>query len=98
MTDTAPQNFKATDQGAEKSVQKTPESAKHDGVIAGKPNQETFGQANTVKHQNDRTLSEPDMIAMGKHETVEAYNGKPYQDCSLGRVFARYTAKVWCHK
>lgn len=79
MTDTAPQNFKATDQGAESSVQKTPEATKRDGVIAGKPNQEIYGLANTVKHQHDRTLSEPDMIAMEENESVVAYNARVAQ-------------------
>jgi hypothetical protein len=45
--------LKVSDNGAEKSVQKTPEAAKQDGVIAGKPNQETFGQANSIKRLAD---------------------------------------------
>ncbi|MBA3991970.1 MAG: hypothetical protein C0469_00490 [Cyanobacteria bacterium DS2.3.42] len=49
------------------------------GVIGGEKNQEVHGQANAVAHANDKTLSEPDMIAMEEHETPEAYKARVAQ-------------------
>jgi filamentous hemagglutinin len=70
MSEQVQENLKVTDQGAEKSVQTTPETAKQDAVIGGQPHQEVHGRAFARAHQNDQTLSEPDMIAMEEGETV----------------------------
>lgn len=79
MTDQAQQNLKVTDQNPEKSVQKTPEAAKEGGVIAAQPNQEIHGKAFEQSHKNDKTLSEPDMIAMEEGETVAQYKARVAQ-------------------
>lgn len=79
MSEQVQQNLKVTDQGTEKSVQKTPEAAAVSGVIGGQPNQEVHGQANAVAHANDKTLSEPDMIAMNEGETVAQYKARVAQ-------------------
>ncbi len=70
---------KAAEQSEQNSVQKTPEAAAVSGVIGSEKNQEVHGQANAVAHANDKTLSEPDMIAMEEHETPEAYNARVAQ-------------------
>jgi hypothetical protein len=70
---------KTAEQTEQNSVQKTPEAAAVSGVIGGEKNQEVHGQANAVAHANDKTLSEPDMIAMEEHETPEAYNARVAQ-------------------
>jgi hypothetical protein len=70
---------KTIDQAQEKSVEKTPEKAAVSGVIAGQPNQEIHGQAFANAHQNDKTLSEPDMIAMNDGETVAEYKARVAQ-------------------
>ncbi|MCC7527156.1 MAG: hypothetical protein IT342_01465 [Candidatus Melainabacteria bacterium] len=51
-------------------MQMTPEVAAVSAVVAAKPNQDVFGEAKTVAHANDKTLSEPDMIAMNENETI----------------------------
>jgi len=79
VTDQAQQNLKVTDQGAEKTVQKTPEAAKEGGVIAAQPNQEIHGKAFEQSHKNDKTLSEPDLIAMEEGETVAEYKARVAQ-------------------
>ena len=79
MSEQVQQNLKVTDQGAEKTVQKTPEAVKDGGVIAAQPNQEVHGLAFTNAHQNDKTLSEPDMIAMNDGETVTEYEARVAQ-------------------
>ena len=79
MSEQVQQNLKVTDQGAEKTVQKTPEAVKDGGVIAAQPNQEVHGQAFASAHQNDKTLSEPDMIAMNDGETVAEYKARVAQ-------------------
>lgn len=73
MSEQAQQNLKVIDQGAEKTVQKTPEAVKDGGVIAAQPNQAVHGQAFANAHHNDKTLSEPDMIAINDGETVAEY-------------------------
>jgi rRNA maturation endonuclease Nob1 len=55
---------KRADQAEKTSIAKTNEAAKEGGVIVGQPNQEVHGKAFEQAHQNDKTLSEPDMIAM----------------------------------
>jgi len=79
MSEQVQQNLKVTDQGAEKTIQKTPEAVKDGGVIAAQPNQEVHGQAFANAHQNDSTLSEPDMIAMNEGETVAEYKARVAQ-------------------
>jgi len=79
MADQEQQNLKVTDQGAEKCVQKTPEAAKEGGVITAQPNQEIHGKAFEESHKNDKTLSEPDMIAMNDGETVAEYKARVVQ-------------------
>lgn len=79
MSEQVQQKLKLTDQGAEKTVQKTPEAAKEGGVIAGLPNQEVHGKAFEQAHKSDKTLSEPDMIAMNDGETVAQYNARVAQ-------------------
>jgi len=79
MSEQVQQNLKVSDQGAEKTVQKTPEAVKDGGVIAAQPNQEVHGQAFANAHQNDKTLSEPDMIAMNDGETVAEYKARVAQ-------------------
>jgi hypothetical protein len=79
MSKQVQQSLKVTDQGAEKIVQKTPEAVKDGGVIAAAPNQEVHGQAFASAHQNDKTLSEPDMIAMNDGETVAEYKARVAQ-------------------
>jgi hypothetical protein len=73
------QELKVTDQGAERTVQKTPEAVKEGGVIAAQPNQEIHGKAFEQSHQNDKTLSEPDMIAINDGETVAEYKARVAQ-------------------
>ena len=58
----------------EKTPQKTPEAAAVSGVIGGQKNQEIHAAANDISHANDRSLSEPEMIAIGANETVDQYN------------------------
>lgn len=79
MSEPVQQELKVSDQGAEKIVQKTPEAVKDGGVIAAQPNQEVHGQAFASAHQNDKTLSEPDMIAMNDDETVAEYKARVAQ-------------------
>lgn len=79
MSEPVQQNLKVSDQVAEKTVQKTPEAVKDGGVIAAQPNQEVHGQAFANAHQNDKTLSEPDMIAMNDGETVAEYKARVAQ-------------------
>ncbi|MBA3994630.1 MAG: hypothetical protein C0469_13980 [Cyanobacteria bacterium DS2.3.42] len=70
---------KPADHAEQASVQKTPEAVKDGGVIAAQPNQEVHGQAFAEAHQNDKTLSEPDMIAMNDGETVAEYKARAAQ-------------------
>lgn len=79
MSEPVQQKFEVNDKGAEKAVQKTPEAVKDGGVIATQPNQEVHGQAFDKTHQNDKTLSEPDMIAMNDGETVAQYKARVAQ-------------------
>jgi hypothetical protein len=60
-------------------LQKTPEAVKDGGVIATPPNQEVHCQAFANAHQNDKTLSEPDMIAINDGESVEQYKARVAQ-------------------
>ncbi|MCC7532119.1 MAG: hypothetical protein IT342_26685 [Candidatus Melainabacteria bacterium] len=61
------------------NIQRTPEAAAISGVIGGQTNQEVHGQASAVAHANDRTLSEPDLIAMEEGETLQAYKARVAQ-------------------
>lgn len=70
---------KTIDQAEQKSVEKTPEKAAVSGVIGGQANQEVHGEAHAASHANDKTLSEPDMIAMEENETVAAYKARVAQ-------------------
>lgn len=70
---------KTADQAEQTSVKKTPEAAAVSGVIGGQPNQEIHGQASSIAHANDKTLSEPDMIAMGENETPAEYKARVAQ-------------------
>jgi hypothetical protein len=70
---------KSAEQVEQKTAQKTPEAAKEGGVIAAQPSQEVHGQAFANAHQNDKTLSEPDMIAMNDGETVAEYTARVAQ-------------------
>lgn len=79
MSEPVQQKLEVSDQGAEKIAQKTPEAVKDGGVIATQPNQEVHGQAFDKTHQNDKTLSEPDMIAMNDGETVAQYKARVAQ-------------------
>ena len=79
MSEQVRQNLKVSDQGAEKTIQKTPEAVKDGGVIAAQPQQEIHERAFANAHQNDKTLSEPDMIAMNDGETVPEYNARVAQ-------------------
>lgn len=79
MSEPVQQKFEVNDKGAEKAVQKTPEAVKDGGVIAAPPNQEVHGRAFEKAHQNDKTLSEPDMIAMNDGETVAQYKARVAQ-------------------
>jgi len=49
------------------------------GVIGAPKNQEVHGQAHAVAHANDKTLSEPDMIAMDEGETMAQYKARVAQ-------------------
>lgn len=79
MSEPVQQKLEVSDQGAEKTIRKTPEAVKEGGVIAAQPNQEVHGQAFANAHQNDKTLSEPDMIAMNDGETVAQYKARVAQ-------------------
>lgn len=79
MSEQVQQNLKVSDQGAEKTVVKTPEAVKDGGVIAAPPNQEIHDKAFEQAHQNDKTLSEPDMIAVNDGETVAEYKARVAQ-------------------
>lgn len=79
MVDERKQKLKDLDQGAEKSVQRTPEAAKDGGVIAAPANQKVHSKAFEGTHKNDKTLSEPDMIAMNEGETVAEYKARVAQ-------------------
>ncbi len=70
---------KPADQAEQKAIQKTPEAAAVSGVVAAQPNQDVFGEAKTAAHANDKTLSEPDMIALKEGETVEQYKARVAQ-------------------
>lgn len=70
---------KTADEAEQTSVKKTPESAAVSGVIGGQTNQEIHGQALVIAHSNDKTLSEPDMIAMGENETPAEYSARVAQ-------------------
>jgi hypothetical protein len=67
---------KPADQPEEKNLQKTPEAAAVSGVVATKSNQQVFSDANAFAHANDKTLSEPDLIAMEEGETLAAYKAR----------------------
>lgn len=79
MSDQAQKNLRVIEQGAEKSVLRTPEAAKEGGVIADQANQEVHGKAFEQSHQNDKSLSEPDMIAIEEGETVTQYKARVAQ-------------------
>lgn len=49
------------------------------GVIGAPKNQEVHGQAHAVAHAYDKTLSEPDMIAMDEGETMAQYKARVAQ-------------------
>lgn len=70
---------KTVEQAEQTSVKKTPEAAAVSAVIGGQPNQEIHGQASSIAHANDKTLSEPDMIAMNDGETVVEYKARVAQ-------------------
>jgi hypothetical protein len=70
---------KTIDQAEQTSVEKTPEKAAVSAVIGGQANQEVHGEAHAASHANDKTLSEPDMIAMEENETVAAYKARVAQ-------------------
>lgn len=70
---------KTADQAEQASVKNMPEAAAVSGVISGQPNQEIHGQASSIAHANDKTLSEPDMIAMGENETPAEYEARVAQ-------------------
>ncbi len=70
---------KPADQAEQKAIQKTPEAAAVSGVVAAQPNQDVFGEAKTAAHANDKTLSEPDMIAINDGETVAEYKARVAQ-------------------
>lgn len=61
------------DQTEQKNIQKAPEAAAVSGVVSGQPNQDVFGEAKTAAHANDKTLSEPDLIAINEGETIADY-------------------------
>jgi hypothetical protein len=79
MSDELKQNLKDLDQGAERTVQRTPEAAKDGGVIAASSNQKVHNIAFEETHKNDKTLSEPDMIAINDGETVAEYKARVAQ-------------------
>lgn len=79
MSEQVQQNLKVNDQGDEKIAQKTPEAVKDGGVIAAQPNQEVHSQAFAQAHANDKTLSEPDMIAIEVGETVAEHKARVAQ-------------------
>jgi hypothetical protein len=66
MPDQTPQNFKAKDQGDKGSTEKTPEAAKHAGVITDTPNQEIHGRAFARTHAEDK---HPSGIMPAVHES-----------------------------
>jgi hypothetical protein len=70
---------KTIDQAQEKGVEKTPEKVVVSGVIGGQANQDVHDKAHAASHTNDKTLSEPDMIAMEENETVAAYKARVAQ-------------------
>lgn len=70
---------KTADQAEQSAVEKTTEAAAFSGVVAAQPNQKVFGEANSIAHANDKTLSEPDMIAMNDGETVAQYKARVAQ-------------------
>jgi hypothetical protein len=70
---------KTIDQAEQTRVEKTPEKAAVSAVIGGQANQEVHGEAHAASHANDKTLSEPDMIAMEENETVAAYKARVAQ-------------------
>ncbi|MCC6978144.1 MAG: hypothetical protein IT343_07470 [Candidatus Melainabacteria bacterium] len=79
MSEQVQRNLKVSDHGAEKTIQITPEAVKDGGVIATQPDQEVHGQAFANAHRDDKTLSEPDMIAMNDGETVAEYEARVAQ-------------------
>lgn len=70
---------KIFDQAEQKTVEKTPEKVVVSGLISGQPNQEVHDKAFEQLHKNDKTLSEPDMIAMNDGETVAEYKARVAQ-------------------
>lgn len=63
----------------EKTNQKSSERVTATSVISTDANQEVHSQVSAVTHANDRTLSEPEMIAIGENETPEAYRSRVAQ-------------------
>ncbi len=70
---------KRADHTEQEAIQKTPEEAAVSGVVAAKPNQDVFGEAKTAAHANDRTLSEPELIAMNEGESLAEYKARVAQ-------------------
>ncbi len=67
---------KPADQAEQLQIEKTPEATDVSVVISGLPNQELHGQAFEKAHANDKTLSEPDLIAMEDGETLAEYKAR----------------------
>lgn len=76
MTDETQQQFKSTDRSAEKAIEKTPESAKQDGVITEQANQTTHETAHAIAHANDLRPSDPSLIATKDGETLVEYKAR----------------------
>lgn len=70
---------KTAEQTEQNRLQKIPEAAAASGVIDGQQNQEVHALANAAAHANDKTLSEPDLIAMEEGETIAQYKARVAQ-------------------
>lgn len=67
---------KKADQAEAANIRDSENAKKDGGVIAGQADQKVHGKAFEQTHKGDKTLSEPDMIAMNDGETVAQYKAR----------------------
>lgn len=70
---------KKADQAEASNISDSENAIRDGGVIAGQADQNVHGKAFEQTHKGDKTLSEPDMIAMNDGETVSQYKARVAQ-------------------
>jgi hypothetical protein len=70
---------KNADQAEASNISDSENAIRDGGVIAGQADQNVHGKAFEQTHKGDKTLSEPDMIAMNDGETVSQYKARVAQ-------------------